>query len=72
MKITYLYDIIFSLNGNIVSSSFESETRQLLDVDGKCYVYYKDTQVLYRIKFDTYINLLLKLNHTVETHIKYG
>ena len=72
MKLSIIEGEVIMLNNNIVASSFDSKTRQLFDIEGICYVYYKDENTLYTISFDTYIKLLLKLNYTVETHLKYG
>ena len=66
LKDTYgQIDMVWKLNDKIVSTAFNSITRQLFDVEGNCYVYFKDTVKLIKISFDKYITLLLKLDRLV-------
>lgn len=69
-KLAMFENSILAINGNFNCCAFESETRQLLDDKEFCYVYYKDEQKLFKISFDTYIKLLLKLERLVWYHEK--
>ena len=72
MNLTYFQGNVIMLNGEIVFSIFESVTRQLFNTKEECYVFYKDTKVLYKVKFDSYVALGIKLTNAVEIYLKYG
>lgn len=73
MKLTYCSERnnqVLLLNDELVNSTFCSNTRQLFDVNGDCYIYYTDEQKLHKVSFDSYILLLLKLNKLEENERK--
>ncbi len=55
------HPIVWKINDKYVETYFNSETRQLLTLGEEHYVYYKDVEELYKMKPDTWFNLLLKL-----------
>ena len=60
MKLTTIGETgeIFFLNDKVVSTWFTSKTRQLFDVNGKCYIYKMDSNKLYEIPFNKAITIM--------------
>ena len=52
---------IWSINAEVVATHFNSKTRQLMEVKGNYYIYYKDEVRLFSTLSNNYIHLLLKL-----------
>ena len=52
---------ILSLNRELSITHFESNTRQLFETKEGSFVYFKDTNTLYKLDTNKYTSLLLKL-----------
>lgn len=67
MELTYSTNgNILLLNKELVMSDFTSESRQLFLCEQGCYIYYKDTEKLYKVTMECYFKTLIKLRDFLE------
>ena len=69
MELTYSTNgNILLLNKELVMSDFTSESRQLFLCKQGCYIYYKDTEKLYKVTMECYFKTLIKLQALIEEY----
>jgi len=62
MQVLVINKEAITINGKICTTAFISETRQLCETEEGNFVWFKDTDKLYRLTEDNYLILLLKLS----------